>query len=44
MKNLVVVIVLAFSLCASAQTTFHGNNARDGVYSSQGPTELTGVK
>ena len=29
---------------ATAQTTFHGNNARTGVYAGAGPKELHGVK
>ena len=44
MKDLLSMVVFALSLPAFAQATFHGNNARDGVYSSPGPTELKGVK
>jgi outer membrane protein assembly factor BamB len=39
-----LVFSLAFSIPLSAQTTFHGNNARDGVYPSAGPSKLNGVK
>lgn len=44
MKRLAVLLSLVFSIPLSAQTTFHGNNARDGVYPSMGPSKLNGVK
>src|SRR6476646_7011591 len=46
----VAALVILASLCgagaysASAQGTFHGNNARTGVYEAAGPTELHGEK
>lgn len=42
-----LVLVLALLACAQsgiAQTTFHGNNARTGVYDSPGPKQFNGVK
>jgi eukaryotic-like serine/threonine-protein kinase len=44
MKNLIGIVTLALANPVFGQTTFHGNNARDGVYASAGPTTLTGVK
>ena len=44
MKNLTAVFLFIFAQCAFAQTTFHGNNARTGVYNSAGPTQFNGVK
>jgi eukaryotic-like serine/threonine-protein kinase len=38
------IVALAFAQRAPAQSTFHANNARTGVYDSPGPTKLTGVK
>ena len=41
------VLGLGLLMCAAnllAQTTFHGNVARTGVYESAGPTQLKGVK
>ena len=46
MKRFVLFLFLCAALCpsASTQTTFHGNNARTGVYLSPGPKQFTGVK
>ena len=46
MKNsmLAFLILTAFAQFAAAQATFHGNNARTGVYESPGPKKLGGVK
>lgn len=45
MKHLAVVVLLAtFVSPALAQSTFHGNVARTGVYEGSGPTQLGGVK
>jgi eukaryotic-like serine/threonine-protein kinase len=44
MKILAPLMLFIFGQCAFAQTTFHGNNARTGVYDSDGPKKLTGVK
>lgn len=44
MKCFAALIALAFTLPSFAQSTFHGNNARDGVYQSTGPSKFTGVK
>ena len=44
MKRFAVLLGLVFSIPLSAQTTFHGNNARDGAYSSAGPSKFTGIK
>jgi outer membrane protein assembly factor BamB len=41
---LLVVSLLVFSSSAGAQSTFHGNVARTGVYDSPGPATLGGVK
>jgi eukaryotic-like serine/threonine-protein kinase len=38
------VLTLLFATSAFAQNTFHGNNARTGVYDSPGPKQLGGVK
>jgi len=37
-------LLVLISEMAVAQSTFHGNNARTGVYDSTGPTQFTGVK
>ena len=38
-----LLLLLAVQMCA-AQSTFHGNNARTGVYDSTGPTKAPSVK
>jgi outer membrane protein assembly factor BamB len=43
MKRILVLFLLAVPV-AGAQTTFHGNNARTGVYDSPGPKQLNDVK
>ena len=45
-KNLALFFfaALVFAHPALAQSTFHGNNARTGIYDSPGPTKLSGVK
>jgi outer membrane protein assembly factor BamB len=42
MKRIALLALLAVT--GLAQNTFHGNNARTGVYESSGPKELGGVK
>ena len=37
MKRFALLVILAAAAPAAAQTTFHGNNARTGVYASPGP-------
>ena len=47
MKRFAILALLAASLCiapSQAQSTFHGNNARTGVYPGTGPKTLGGVK
>src|SRR5262245_23099114 len=45
MKRIVAfALLLVFVQSLAAQTTFHGNNARTGVYQSSGPKQLKGVK
>ena len=45
MKRIVpVVLSILAAAPALAQSTFHGNNARTGVYGNPGPTRLGGVK
>ena len=44
MKQIAVLTLLAAVAAASAQNTFHGNNARSRVYESPGPKQLGGVK
>ncbi len=39
-----LLLLAALASPALAQTTFHGNNARTGVYSAAGPASLGGVK
>jgi outer membrane protein assembly factor BamB len=44
---LYLMVCLYLAVClpsANAQSTFHGNNARTGVYESSGPTKFGGVK
>jgi eukaryotic-like serine/threonine-protein kinase len=41
---LALIPMLAFAPLASGQSTFHGDNARTGVYAGVGPVKLTGVK
>lgn len=38
------VLLLGIASVAPAQSTFHGDNARTGVYAGAGPRQLTGVK
>ena len=40
----VLIFLLMMVQVAMAQATFHGNNARTGVYESAGPAQLRGVK
>jgi hypothetical protein len=44
MKLALGLFLLAAMQNAVTQTTFHGNNARSGVYASPGPTKLNGLK
>ena len=45
MKQIFVIALVSLAAQSlSAQTTFHGNNARTGVYQSSGPKVLKGVK
>lgn len=44
MKRFALLIVAALCPVALAQSTFHANNARTGVYESAGPKQFTGVK
>ncbi len=45
MKRFVsIVLSILAAAPAMAQSTFHGNNARTGVYETSGPTRLGGVK
>jgi outer membrane protein assembly factor BamB len=44
MKRLLLPLLLAAVPAATAQSTFHGNIARTGVYDSPGPMQFTGVK
>jgi len=45
MKPIIAFLLLSVIVqSATAQTTFHGNNARTGVYQSPGPKTLKGVK
>jgi eukaryotic-like serine/threonine-protein kinase len=41
---LVMFLLFAFLQSGNAQTTFHGNNARTGVYDSPGPNQLNGAR
>jgi len=41
---LLCLLLTACAPAAFSQSTFHGNNARTGVYDSAGPTKLGGVK
>jgi hypothetical protein len=43
-KNLITFLLLVVTPSAIAQTTFHGNNARTGVFDSAGPKQLGAVK
>lgn len=46
-KCCAAALALGQAVCAgtaTAQATFHGNNARTGIYETVGPTELHGVK
>ncbi len=40
----VCLIVLMLLTNIIAQTTFHGDNARTGIYESSGPKQFNGVK
>ena len=44
MKRFLLPLLLATVPAAAAQSTFHGNIARTGVYDSPGPTQFSGVK
>src|SRR5215813_3054494 len=44
MKQVFLLCVVVCAVVAQAQSTFHGNVARTGVYDSPGPTQLKGVK
>jgi len=44
MKRFLLPLLLAAAPIAMAQTTFHGNIARTGVYDSPGPAKFSGVK
>jgi outer membrane protein assembly factor BamB len=44
MKQIAAFMLLWIVPTAFAQNTFHGNNARTGVYDSPGPKQLSGVK
>jgi len=45
MKNTIAFVLLAaISTPALAQSTFHGNIARTGVYQGTGPAQLSGIK
>ena len=44
MKRILLPLLLATLPCSVAQTTFHGNVARTGVYDSPGPEQFHGVK
>jgi outer membrane protein assembly factor BamB len=44
MKRLTSLILFFCAPCAIAQATFHGNNARTGVYDSSGPKQFKEVK
>jgi eukaryotic-like serine/threonine-protein kinase len=45
LTNRILILFLLVSLqSAFSQNTFHGNNARTGVYDSAGPKQLNGVK
>src|SRR5262252_7305893 len=45
MRHLIAfALLLVFVHGAAAQTTFHGNNARTGIYQTSGPKTLKGVK
>lgn len=47
LKGWAAAVALAQVICAgtvAGQATFHGNNARTGVFDTAGPTELHGVK
>src|SRR5512142_3292354 len=43
-NRLVVAMLLVSTWLTAAEPTFHGNNARTGVYESAGPKTLAGVK
>lgn len=44
MKQAVLILSLVFARSALAQSTFHGTNARTGVFESSGPKKFTSVK
>ena len=45
MKHAVAALLLAgLAMPATAQSTFHGNPARTGVYAGRAPATLTGIK
>lgn len=43
-RILTLVLLLVVAQITTAQTTFHGNNARTGIYPTAGPKILKGVK
>jgi outer membrane protein assembly factor BamB len=44
MTRVVLAVLFLFAQNATSQTTFHGNNARTGVFDSAGPKVLNGVQ
>ena len=44
MKRILLPFLLALANASLAQSTFHGNVARTGVYDSPGPAQFSGVK
>ncbi len=44
MKRILLPLLIAAVPGAMAQSTFHGNVARTGVYDSPGPKQFNGVK
>lgn len=44
MKHSLVFVLLSLAAASFAQSTFHANNSRTGVYDSPGPKQFTGMK
>lgn len=44
MRRVLVLGIVLYAISGLGQSTFHGNAARTGVYSSAGPIQLKGVK
>ena len=44
MRIAIVLVLITATQVVTAQNTFHGNNARTGVYDGTGPTQLKGLK